>query len=229
MVSPVRDGAGSRCSCRSLLAGSPDANQEVDQAHVTIRATAGKLWVGNGAGPQNLAEGNIQVAKHETYRQDYSVTDGEGDFVLTSGDKKAFPFVILGPTRQLEWKISLNSDVPIKLSSQLTIGELRTNLSGLEIESFSMETIIGKSVVFLPENGDFEGDIKLVIGELIIYVLKDTPIQIETDTALTSVTYPDDYTKIENVILSPQAENAGELIKLAIEQSIGKVRIIYVK
>lgn len=203
--------------------------QEADQANVRIEAIAGKLWVGGGAESVNLAEGSIELAKNESFEQDYSVDDGQGEFSLTSSGKNAYPFVILGPASQLEWNLKLNSNVPIDLSSQIIIGELHTNLSRLYIKDFSLETILGRSVLYLPADGDFEGEIKVVIGEMIIYLLEGTPLRIETDTAITSIKIPDDFTRTDNLILSPQADNADEVIKLKIEQPIGSIRILYVE
>ncbi|MCJ7625359.1 MAG: DUF5668 domain-containing protein [Anaerolineaceae bacterium] len=203
--------------------------KEADQANVTVEAVAGKLTVGGGAESVNLAEGSIELAKNESFEQDYSVSDGQGEFNLTSGSAKAYPFVFLGPANQLEWNLELNPKVPIDLESKIIVGELHTNLSKLNINDFSLETIIGKSVLYLPAHGDFEGNIKVVIGEMVIYLLEGTPLRIETDTAITSINIPDDFTRTDNLILSPEADNADEVIKLRIEQPIGSIRIRYVE
>ena len=193
-------------------------------ASVNLSAIAGRLQVGGNTAPANLVEGRTYYQGVD-YKQEYSVNRGEGVFTMKPGGSFSFTNTAKGP----EWDLRLNPAIPLDLTVSLIAGELDIDTGPLEIENLNGHTIIGQLIVTLPEQGDFRGNLENVIGQMIIRVPPETALTINSDTVLTTVSFPEDFHRTGDMILSPSAESGSDGIHLQIDQVIGSLRIEYTK
>jgi hypothetical protein len=201
--------------------------QGADSAEVDIEAVAGSLNLSGGASAVNLAEGKVSVRRGETLTRAYQVQDGHGSLKIQSKGSSGVSGRDIGSGGAVNWLIKLNPKVPIDLSTSLVFGEQNLDLSKINVDNLKSETVFGKTELLLAKDSQFEGEVSVVFGELVVFVPADVDILIQADTALTSVTWPHGFRKEGDWILSPKADKNGSGMMLKLEQPFGSVTIQY--
>jgi hypothetical protein len=197
------------------------------QAAVTVETITGRLLIGSGADAANLADGEIQLARGEDYHLDYTVAGSSGELLLKSETTDGVRFWFPGANTSREWQVNLSGSIPLDLKSTLIVGEQTADLSGLQIEDAELQTILGRSVITLPVTAAEELEFSLVMGEMVVRVPTGLALQVELDTAITTLDYPDDFVRQGDILLSPGAETSSAL-HIRIELPIGSLRIEYI-
>ena len=195
-------------------------NARSASAHLT--AIVGQVQVAGGAKPANLVEGHTS-SQGVDHNREYRVNRGEGIFTMKPGDGFSFTNI----TNYPEWHLYFNPNIPLNLAVSLVAGELDIDTGPLEIENLDGRITIGQLNVTLPEQGDYSGNLENVIGQIVIRVPPKTVLTINSDTVLTAVSFPEDFHRTGDKILSPGAESSSEGIRLQINQVIGSLRIEY--
>lgn len=194
------------------------------QAAVLVEPVTGKLWVGAGAQPSNLVEAEIALLTNEEIERDYDVQDSMGDYRLRSGS-----LWFGGQTIGREWRVKLNTRLPLDVTTRVIVGEQTVNFSGLDIKNTLQETIFGKTTLYLPQDEDGEVETSVIFGEMLVYVMPETAVQFELDTALTSIQYPDDFERLEDTLFSPSASQDEQPLLVRVNLPFGSLRIQYVE
>jgi hypothetical protein len=196
-----------------------------EEAEILVEPVIGNLWLGAGAETSNLAEAEISLSGSEEFVRNYSVVDGVGYYEV-----KTTEAWFIGSPVQREWKVQVNSNLPLDVATKVIIGEQTVNFSGLEIVGSEQETIIGKTTLVLPSGSSAEIDSSVIIGEMVVYLLPDTAVEIVLDTGLASVSHPEDFIEEGNDILySPSASQVNNPLVLRVNLPIGSLRIQYVE
>ncbi len=212
--------------------GVPPTNVQINQdlqgateAVVDINAAAGELNVAQGAGPGLIASGELHVPAGTNLDDSYTVTNQRGVYTINTGEMGVMaPFF---STRDYPWKLALSGAIPLDVQSSLAVGEQHIDLTGMNLTHLETETVIGRNVVTLPENGSFDGSANVVIGSLLIYVPRGAPVQFQLDTAITSISYPPDFTRDGNLVTAPGAQGAANPITIHVNVPIGGVQVEY--
>ena len=202
---------------------------ETEKASINIEQTSGSLDISSGAEPSVLIEGEIDLDRNEEPYEYFKSSGGETLYELKSGNNMGQSFMLVGTIDRMDWNLKLNRQVPLELNTRLIMGEQKVNLSGLQTSSHQNETIFGESVLVLPAEGDLDVSVRVVFGEVMIYVLEDTPLRINLDTAFTSVHYPGDYERQDDEIISPTVKDGEDVIDLFVDVPFGSVRIVYLE
>ena len=200
----------------------------IQRSTVMIEATTGRLWVGAGADPAYLVEGEFEGLTGVGFNEEYSVSDGVATYSLKAEPRESSSYWVSGRNSQQQWRVKLNSSVPLELQTKMILGEQKTNLSGLSLDQVRMENVLGKAIIYLPADGDFELDASAVIGQIDVYLLQGTPLQIELDTGMTSVTTPPDFVREGDMTWSPAAVGAAKYIRLKVKLPFGVLAIHYI-
>jgi hypothetical protein len=201
--------------------------QSAETINASLNATAGDLNIGGGAQKGNAVQAVISLSGNEEIEDSYTVKAGEGYFDLENKGLLVLYPAFQSPTAKTSWEIQFNEDTPLELNSELIAGEQELDLNGLKVEYFNTKTIFGKTTIRLPEEGSFNGDAEVIFGELVVYVPEDAAVRIYADTGLTGVDLPDDYTREDDLILSPSAKGSDAVMELDLNQPIGSLRVIY--
>jgi hypothetical protein len=201
--------------------------QGADSAEVDIEAVAGSLNLSGGASPVNLADGKVIALRGETLTRSYQVQDGRGSLKIQTKGSSGVPGPEIGSGSAANWLLKLNPKVPIDLSTSLVFGEQNLDLSKINVDNLKSETVFGKTELILAKDSQFEGEVSVVFGEMVVSVPADADIRIQADTALTSLTWPQGFRKEGDWILSPKADKNGSGMMLKLEQPFGSVRIQY--
>lgn len=199
--------------------------QGAESAQISINPSIGNLELSAGADKTELLSGEIVLAKDEDLVESYEVENGVGKLNLESTGIVFFPSRSNGSG--FLWKLVMNEGLPADLTIDQGVGDQKINLTGLNLESFDIQLGVGSLQVTLPEEGMYDGVIECAIGELVVYVPKDTPIRIKLDTGITSKDYPDDFVIDGDWLYSPDAKGSNQVRTLELKNPIGMTRILY--
>lgn len=192
-------------------------------AEAALNVPTGLLEVRGGAKSGRLVNGSARITESEKPIQEYTVTGGYGKYSLGSqGFFYTTPFY-WGET-STGWYLQFDSQLPIKLFSKVAVGEQRLWLDTLNLQSLEAETVIGRTIVALPQRTAALFDLSTVIGEVVLYVPHNSAIQIETDTALTIVHIAPGFERQGDFIYtSPEVSAAS---KVRVKNVIGVIRVL---
>jgi hypothetical protein len=193
-------------------------------AEVTLNIPTGLLEVRGGTSSGQLVRGSARIAKTETLAQEYTVTGKHGKYSLGSqGFFYTTPFY--WGEADTGWQLQLNSQLPLELISKMAVGEQRLWLNGLNLQTLEAKTVIGRTIVALPQKTIALVNLSNVIGEVVIYVPRDADVQIEMDTALTVVRIAPGFQRRENYIFTSPEISAAHHIR--VENVIGVIRVLF--
>jgi hypothetical protein len=198
--------------------------QAANKANVAILDTVGELQVAGPTEPANLLEGVLHRSSGEQLSQNYVVRDGRGDLKLENRSISiSTPFSYTGSGNS-RWEMRLNSAIPIDLTTRMIIGQQVTDLTNLKVVSITSQTIIGEQIITLPRAA-LHGDVKVVIGSLVLMVPRGMRISISADTGLTSIALPQGYSRKGHIISSAGTTGVDPEITFNIEQPLGSLTI----
>lgn len=198
----------------------------VTDAEVALNIPTGLLEVSGGAKPETLISGSARIARTETLAQEYTVTGKRGKYSLGSGG-----FFYTTPFYWGEvatgWQLQLNPQLPMKLNSKMAVGEQRLWLKGMNLLELEAQTVIGRTIVALPQKTAVLSNLSTVIGEVVIYVPHGANALIEADTALSVVRVAPEFQRQGNRILtSPEAGEVSVASRVRVKNVIGVIRIL---
>ena len=121
-----------------------------------------------------------------------------------------------------EWRLGLNTGVPIRLRTDLGAGVMDLDLSEVTLEHLQVDLGVGKISVVLPATGEFDAKISAAIGLMEIRIPRDLPVRITLNTGL-SVREIEGFRQEGDVYYSPAAGSGGELVDLELKLAIGRL------
>jgi len=203
--------------------------QELDgaeRADVRLNQIFGELVVRGGAQQGNLIDGEVQLGRNQTFRQDYEVVGGRGVYTLDSTTVDAYvPF--LNPATSLVWHINLTGSVPLRLETNLVIGMQNTDVRGLDLDRLNSSVVIGQNTLTIGSDTLFEGRASAVIGQVVVFVPRDVPLRVRLDTAIAGTSLPAGFTRDDDWVYNQAAGKDGDAVELELNVPIGSVRIVY--
>ena len=194
--------------------------QDAEEAAIFINPVIGYLEINAATEPSILIDGQLQQESTSSIQKSFRSQNEKATFRLEQEGQ----FTWL-PTTQQAWQLDLNTGIPIDLETNLAAGEQNLDLEDLEISDLSSEMAVGKTVVTLPRDSSFQGDISVAVGELVILIPENTNVRIVADTGLTGVTISGNLSKRDQIITTQGASDQKNVIRLNVEQSIGLLRV----
>jgi len=190
---------------------------------VEILMGAGTLEVRGDAA--ELMEGNFTYSR-QVYAPDISYqvrSNGIGKLEIKQDDK---PGIQLHSNFKNDWELSFNDQVPLQLDVTLGAGENDLDLTGLNLESFSMNMGAGASRVDL--RGDLREDLTVQIqggvGELTLLLPADTNIDMEVNGGLGEIKTSGLYR--ENNHFISKYSGTGPTLYVDIDAGVGQLDLL---
>lgn len=209
-------------------AGAQDvALTNKDSSAVTgeITMAVGELRLSGGAEPAYLVSGKAMMTGQEQLGQSFETTSG-GRATYTLRSEGVFNPVRFN-TPSTVWDLKLNSTVPTNLSVKIAVGEIKADLTGVNLARFSANIAVGKMVITLPASSALGGEIKGAVGELVIIVPRSAVVRLQVDNALASLSLPSDWSRNDKIATSPNQQTAGPMIDLTVGMALGSVSVRY--
>lgn len=199
---------------------------EVEEAEIVVDPGVGTLRIAASSDSTSLVEGTVHLARREEVTRSFTVEDETGFFVLRTEGGSFGPFAV-GWGGQRLWDLQLSPEVPLRLETNLGLGETIVDLRGLTIDSLDVEQGLGQARITFPEEGRFEARVDGAIGQTILVIPEALAARIRLDTGLSGRQVPDDYRCEEDVCTSPDYETADDRVDLEVSQAIGNVAITH--
>jgi len=218
--------SGSAASA-SVSANAEAVTQKLEntkQADVQLVLPVGTLQLHPLEGTTNLLEGNVQLARGEKLNQEVT-RSGDTTRVHLEPEGVTVIFPSISRNTSPKWDMGINSSIPVSLKANVVIGELIADLSGTQVEDLEIDMVFGENQITLPQDVQLSGNISGIVGSTQIRVPSGTAVKVHVDDGLTTVNYPDSYTREGEWIYSPEARSGTQAIELVINQLVGQVDI----
>lgn len=208
---------------------SVDFEQSLDKAtssDVRFAMAVGELKLSGGADKDMLVSGSAGLPKEMTLEPYYSApVDGKSTLSLEGNGMVIIPV----NTNISPWIFDLNSEIDMQLKAELGVGQMRIDLTGMNVNEIKTEMGVGQTILTLPGGMDVDAVVSGAIGELIIRVPAGAEVVIKTDKAIVSSRIPDGYVRDGDTIRSPEAKPGADEITIQVDLAIGSISIEEVK
>jgi len=195
-------------------------------AKISIQHGAGRLVVGPGAGPMELATGKFDGGLRYDLRHENDHTK-----VTMRFQDSAFPFLavpwIWGPQNQLDWQIQLTDEIPLELTCKTGASDTRLDLTDLQVTNLRVESGASATQIYLPDSVAatkvvFKGG----VASVKIYVPENVAARIRLTGGLMSPSVDTNrFPKVGGVYQSQDFESAIHKVELRVEMGLGSVTI----
>lgn len=204
---------------------SVDFEQKLDKAtssDVSFAMAVGEMKLSGGAENNMLVSGSAGLPKEMTLEPSYTAPVNGKSRLQLEGDG-----VVIIPinTNMNPWIFDLNSDIPMELSSEMGVGQMRIDLTGTHVNEINTEMGVGQTILTLPSGMDVDASVSGAVGELVIRVPKGAEVVITTDKAIVGSSIPDGYTRDHDIIHSPEAKAGADKITIQVDLAIGSIDI----
>lgn len=194
-------------------------------ASVKMTVISGNVNIAGGAERNQLIAGTLYMPNRLKASESYSVAGGEGRYELQPESGASIPYI--GSYRGSSSDLAVNSTTPTDFDLTLIAGEQHLDLRDINASNLNVETIFGKSVITLPDDGKLTGKVGMVFGELVVRVPRGVSVEFKMNTVIVGTNYPQDFLKSDNSITSPAAASGNADIVLSLDNVVGSVKIEY--
>jgi hypothetical protein len=174
-------------------------------------------------GSDALLEGTVPKAKYGQVRADSEVSGGTAVIDVTASGAFIVPAV---GSQENTWRFGLSPRLPLDLEVSTGVGLVDADLTGLTMAGLDVETGMGRVIITLPADGDFNGRVSGGIGQTVIVIPKGAALRVTMTTGLGGVSTPEGNRPFDlgdNEYTSPGFGTAQNRMELVIEQAIGSI------
>jgi hypothetical protein len=125
---------------------------------------------------------------------------------------------------QPSWDFSLHPVLVKDLNIDIGLGKTELDLTHQEIESFTTSMGLGQTVVRLPRSGQFQGDIKGGMGDLLVVIPEGLEVRYRASVGLGYIDSPAGYTRKGDYYESLGYDQGEDTADLFIELGMGIIR-----
>lgn len=122
--------------------------------------------------------------------------------------------------------LGLTDQVPIDMTINAGVGEVKLDLTGINLRSLHVKAGVGSLDVTLPEKGDFAVSVDAGIGSVNLTVPRSLEARVEYDSGLSDLDIPSRFdNKGEKVWETDNYSSATNRVTIAVKSGIGDVNI----
>ncbi len=203
--------------------------EKTEKAEILLEPGAGVIRMDALQNSNLLLVGRLGLSRGQRVEREIASGDGLTRIHLQSVGGWLWPAYSADADSEAgrgEWRLRVHPDPMLRLNVELGAGEVELDLSDLNLEVLQVDVGVGKIVVRLPAEGDFDVSLEGGIGAMEVVVPRGLAVRIRVSAGLTS-TKLDGFIKQGEVYYSPGAENADEVIDLSLNQAIGILIVRY--
>jgi len=191
-------------------------------SELRFAVAVGELNLSGGAEEDMLVNGTAGLPKEMSLSPYYSPPKNGKSTLTLEGEG-----VVIVPINSSTspWNFDLNSEIPMELSAEMGVGQMRVDLTGTQVDEIVTEMGVGQTILTLPAGMDVDAAVSGAIGELVIRIPKGCEVLIKTDKAIVGLEIPDGYVRDGDTIRSADMEQGADQISLNIDLAIGSIVI----
>ncbi len=173
-----------------------------------------------------LVQGKADIPSDYDLSQNYHVNGTQGYYDLGLQPESGLHVF----TQGWNWDLAFTGRVPLSFNVNMGAGQIKMDLSQLNVNGLNLSIGVGTSEVTLPAKGRFDGQLNSAIGQTTIHIPKDAPVRLIAD-GLSLVNAPSDFTSVDRIYTSPSYSTAtsADQVTLQISQAIGIIQVEYIK
>lgn len=192
------------------------------RSDLSFAVAVGEVQLSGGADADLLTSGTASLPKDIELDPNYSAPkNGASSLTLEGNDVVIMPVHVVA----VPWDFEFNSTIPMVLSAELGVGELRVDLGGTQVEELETRIGVGQAVITLPEDVDVNASVEGAVGELVIRVPRGSDVTIRLDKALVGTSLPAGYSQVGNRVTGPQVQSGAPEINVEVGLAIGSIVI----
>ncbi len=197
----------------------------VSKAVVQLKPAAGYLRVSaERAAGEDLVSGYVRTFSGEHVTQIVQLQTDPASVSLQSEGAIIMPALGRWST-QPSWDFYLHPVLVKDLNTDIGLGKTELDLTHQEIESFTTSMGLGQTVVRLPRSGQFQGDIKGGMGDLLVVIPEGLEVRYRASVGLGYIDSPAGYTRKGDYYESLGYDQGEDTADLFIELGMGIIRI----
>jgi len=197
-----------------------------EMADIRINPGVGILQLRALESEDDLVAGKLGLGRGQKVETELQTDEGVPIYSLGSKSGWFWPAFRTGhdaeDVGENEWRLGLNTGVPIRLRTDLGAGVMDLDLSEVTLEDLQVDLGVGKISVVLPATGEFDAKISAAIGLMEIWIPRDLAVRITLNTGL-SVREMEGFRQEGDVYYSPAAGAGGEIVDLDLNLPIGRL------
>ncbi len=192
------------------------------QSDIRVAVATGEVYLAGGADEDVLLSGTAGLPKEMSLDTEYSEPKDGRSSLSVEGEG-----VVIVPINSTvsPWNFDLNSEIPIGLSTELGVGQLKIDLSDTQVNNISTEMGVGQTILTLPVGVDVNASVSGAVGELVIRIPKGCEVAITVDRAVVSLAYPESLVRDGDIIRSANMEEGADQIRLDVDLAVGSILI----
>ena len=196
------------------------------QARIKIQHGAGRLTVGAGAGPDELAAGDFAGGLDYTAHRDGDALEVSMKIETTAWASAGFPWNF-GPGSALDWNVRFNDRIPLALKLETGASESTLDLAGLRVTELKVETGASATRITLPASAGLT-QVKVSSGaaSVNIRVPEGVAARIRVESGLAGIAIDGNrFPRVGGIYQSPDYDTAANKADIKIETGVGSVDV----
>lgn len=199
--------------------------QSVDGAtssNIDISMLAGEFKLTGDSKSDKLLAVSAVLPGNVTLTPDYtSPKNGESSLVIKVDNDQ---WQALNTT-SYSYNFKVFSGLPIKLDTQLIMGDFQINLLDTEVNELNTEMAVGAQTVYLPCNDGLTANLQQAVGNIELYIPQGCKVTIRLENALVNTNLPGGYLRNGDVVTNPAANESSGSLEVKIGLAVGVVGI----
>lgn len=190
-----------------------------EQARVVLKPVIGSLKVHSGAAGGGLVSGTVSSGRTSQVTPQFD----KATETLTL-ERTGMP-VMLTPAESSGWDLALSPDIPLTLDTEMALGRVDFDLTGLKVDEFTLSLPLGTARLVLPADDSFSGSIDLPMGSLEIVVPAGVGLKLIENGGVVAVDVPDGYEHHGGTYTSPNYDSAAVKIDLIVNTGMARIAV----
>lgn len=195
----------------------------LESATIRIEVGAGELDVSPLGDSAKLYEAEISYNKLRTEVTANAVRDGDHVQVLLKS--RHHGVTPAGAQALDQWRVSLNTGIPIKLGVSSGVSRARVDLERLSLTRLDLSMGVGDVALVLSEEGPYDAYIDGGIGRLDIEIPLGAEARVRVDGGLGKIDVADRLQRRGGYYVTPGYDASSKAIDLDIDGGIGVITI----
>lgn len=196
----------------------------VRTAEIALDPAVGSMVL-DGRAPDNmLIEGTASQLRREQLEPEFSVSDGRAVFQLSPQYGPGVTVVL--PWPRVLWDLSVASDIPLDLRSEIGVGEMQLDLSQVQVDDLNVSFGVGRAEIDLPSGRPLRARIDGGVGEIVLRVPHGSSVRVQLPEGLTAESLPPGYIERGSSALSNQALEGDPEIVITVDLGVGSFKLV---
>lgn len=192
-----------------------------ESSRVEFSVITGRLRVHPGTDATQLLSGSAALPNGVVFEPAYAEPKNGKSALSYKASQNG---IVLDAT-SINYEFELNPAIPIRLDTELVVGEMDLDLAGTAVNELKTEMALGRQQVHLPCDRLATVTLEAAVADLEVYIPQGCDVTINLENGLTYTSLPEGYQRSGNVVNNANAVERTGPLEVTIELAVGAVSI----